>query len=298
MFKNNPLVFIYFCFFSTYSSLLLQLLCFAENTIKTMFWEKKRQLFKNTVSKPTFSPMSKKHLSFFSKKLSLLVLGHSRRNHYLYNLSWFSLFWSLAKTDSVHENARFLFLPDTNCVRQFLLNIHFIFFILDDHPKNINFMVFHFLFLVQQHKNANFRKPHFWYPGNFVKALFWHKLTLFVFLNMPKKHKKWGKLWKQKLGPVFNTTLGPDFNTKTQIVDQFSTLQQIYRSFFLSISIYIYMRCEVRFWTNLGHFESSALDQFLNVFWSQTAGVFNFLFSWGQKSWQNVFPGRRTRCSL
>ena len=52
--------------------------------------------------------------TFFQKKVSFLVLGNFRWNHYFYSFSWFTLFWAqknfLAKTDSVHENARF-FLP-------------------------------------------------------------------------------------------------------------------------------------------------------------------------------------------
>ena len=52
--------------------------------------------------------------SFFQKKVSFLVLANIRWNHYFYSFSCFTLFWSkkkiLAKTDSVHENARF-FLP-------------------------------------------------------------------------------------------------------------------------------------------------------------------------------------------
>ena len=51
--------------------------------------------------------------TFFKEKVSFLVLGNFRWNHYFYSFSWFALSWSkknLAKTDSVHENARF-FLP-------------------------------------------------------------------------------------------------------------------------------------------------------------------------------------------
>ena len=51
--------------------------------------------------------------TFFKEKVSFLVLGNFRWNHYFYGFSWFTLFWSkkiLAKTDSAHENAR-CFLP-------------------------------------------------------------------------------------------------------------------------------------------------------------------------------------------
>ena len=83
--------------------------------------------------------------TFFKEKVSFLVLGNFRWNHYFYSFSWFALFWSkkniLAKTDSVHENARFFSLPDTNSVRQFLLKIHFFCFFtfLDDHLKKTYF---------------------------------------------------------------------------------------------------------------------------------------------------------------
>ena len=48
--------------------------------------------------------------TFFQKKVSFLVLGNFRWNPYFYSVSCFALFWSksiLAKTDGVHENARF-----------------------------------------------------------------------------------------------------------------------------------------------------------------------------------------------
>ena len=73
--------------------------------------------------------MSKKHL--FPKKVSWLVLGNFRWNHYFYSVSWFALFWAqkiLAKTDTVHENARFFSLPDTNSVKQFLQKSIFLIF--------------------------------------------------------------------------------------------------------------------------------------------------------------------------
>ena len=107
MFKNNPLVFINFCF-STYS-FCFQKLCFAENTIKIVF-SGKHSFSKTQLLKPTSSTMSKNTL--FQKKVSFLFFfGNFRWNPYCCSASCFALFWSkhkiLAKTDSVHENAHF-----------------------------------------------------------------------------------------------------------------------------------------------------------------------------------------------
>ena len=67
----------------------------------------------------------------------------------------------------------------------------------------------------------SFRKPHFWHPDNFAKTLFWHKLTRFVFIDIPRNTIKRGKNLDQfltysfdqfltyrrpNLGPVFNST--------------------------------------------------------------------------------------------
>ena len=76
--------------------------------------------------------------TFFKEKVSFMVLGNFRWNHYFYSFPGLHCFGPkniLAKTDSVHENARFFSLPDTNTVRQFLLKIHFFCFFtfLDDH---------------------------------------------------------------------------------------------------------------------------------------------------------------------
>ena len=107
MFKNNPQFFIKFLFFCQHTVFVFEELRFAENTIKIVF-SGKHSFSKTQLVKPTFSPMSKN--TFFQKKVSFLVLGHFRWNHYFYSFSWFTLFWAkkiLAKTDSVHENARF-----------------------------------------------------------------------------------------------------------------------------------------------------------------------------------------------
>ena len=69
MFKNNPQFFIFFN-----RQVLLQLLCFAENTIKTVFSEKKHSFSKTQLVKPTFPPTSQNTF----KQMSFLVLGNFR----------------------------------------------------------------------------------------------------------------------------------------------------------------------------------------------------------------------------
>ena len=87
-------------------------------------------------------------------------------------------FWP--KQNSVHENARFFSLPDTNSVRQFLLKIHFFTF-LNDHLKKPIFIgffgLFHFFSVsispTQKTKNAIFfSKTSFLITQNFAKTLF------------------------------------------------------------------------------------------------------------------------------
>ena len=171
MFKNNPLFFINFLFFQ-HTVFVFEKLCFAENTIKIVF-SGKHSFSKTQLVKPTFSTMSKN--TFFQKKVSFFFCNF-RWNPYFYSVSCFTLFWSkklLAKTDSVHENARFFSLPDTNSVKQFLLKIHFwgFFTFLDDHLKKTIFIgffgLFHFsfflffLFLFLQHKKEKKQKMQF-----------------------------------------------------------------------------------------------------------------------------------------
>ena len=125
MFKNNPLFFINFLFFSQHTVFVFEKLCFAENTIKIVF-SGKHSFSKTQLVKPTFSTLSK---TPFSKKrchFCFFCLFANSAETPFYSVSCFALFWSkknLAKTDSVHENARFFSLPDTNSVRQFLLKI-------------------------------------------------------------------------------------------------------------------------------------------------------------------------------
>ena len=90
MLKNNPLFFINFLFFQ-HTVFVFEKLCFAENTIKIVF-SGKHSFSKTQLVKPTFSPMSKN--TFFQKKVSFLLLGNFRWNHYFYSFSWFTLFWA------------------------------------------------------------------------------------------------------------------------------------------------------------------------------------------------------------
>ena len=208
MFKNNPLFFINFLFFSTYS------FCFR----KTVFcWKhyknsvfRKTQLFKNTVSKTHFFNHVKKH-PFPKKRCHFCFFAISAETPIFIVFPALHCFGPkkiLAKTDSVHENARFFSLPDTNSVRQFLLKIHFFdfsHFWMTTLKKTYFYRVFwsfpfsffsFFLFLFLQHKkektkNAIFSsKTSFLITQNFAKTLFWHTVTLFVFLKKPPKHYK------------------------------------------------------------------------------------------------------------
>ena len=72
MFKNNPLFSINFLFFQ-HTIFAFEKLCFAENTIKIVLSEKKKQLFKNTVSKSHFFTHVKKHL--FQRKGVIFGFG-------------------------------------------------------------------------------------------------------------------------------------------------------------------------------------------------------------------------------
>ena len=207
MFKNNPLFFINFLFFH-HTVFVFEKLGFAENTIKIVFSEK-HSFSKTQLVKPTFSPMSKN--TFFQKKVSFLVLANFRWNHYFYSFSWFALFWAkkkfLAKTDSVHENARFFSLPDTNSVRQFLQKNPFFFSLfftfLDDHLKKHYFyrvfwpfpfsFFFFFLFLFLQHKKEKTKNAIFFSKTSFLTSPKFCKNTILaqcdticVFKNTPK----------------------------------------------------------------------------------------------------------------
>ena len=130
----------------------------------------------------------------------------------------------------MHENARFCspFVPQIvsgNFAKHpFITFFHFWMTTL----KNTYFYAFlglfhfffsFFLFLCLQHKKDkkkmlfSFRKPHFWYPHNFAKTLFWHNVTLLVFWSMPKNTITFGKAVK-KLGPVEKPNSWTSFDTK------------------------------------------------------------------------------------
>ena len=132
----------------------------------------------------------------------------------------------------------FFSLPDTNSVRQFLLEIHFFFWIftfLDDHrPTNYFYRVFwpfpfclffFFLFLFLQHKIDKTRNAIFFLKTSFLSSLKFCKKkkkntilaqcdTICVFKNTQKHYTNGGKQWKKQLGLVFNFKLGPVFNFK------------------------------------------------------------------------------------
>ena len=95
-----------FLFFSTYI-FLLQLLCFAENTIKIVF--SGNHSFQNTVSKNLFFTHAKK--TPFSKECFILGFGQISAETTIFivfpGFHCFGPKKSLAKTDSVHENVRF-----------------------------------------------------------------------------------------------------------------------------------------------------------------------------------------------
>ena len=216
MFKNNPLFFIIFCFFQ-HTIFAFEKLCFAENTIKIVFSEK-HSFSKTQLVKPTFSPMSKN--TFFKEKVSFLVLGNFRWNHYFYSFSWFTLFWSKKNfwpKQIVCTKMRVFSPFPTQIVSGNFCKKKSIFFAFSHfwmttlkNPIFIGFFgLFHFffffLFLFFQHKKEkqkmqfSFQKPHFWHPPNFAITLFWHTAALFVFLKMPKNTIKLGeKQWKQK----------------------------------------------------------------------------------------------------
>ena len=137
----------------------------------------------------------------------------------------------MAKTDSVHENARFFSLPDTNSVRQFLLTIKFFSFFsfLDDHLKNtictgffglFPFCFFFFCFSCgniekTKTKNAMFlSKTAFLTSRQFCENTILAQIdTICVFKHARKDYKTWGKQFKNWTS--FNTTLGTVLTQKT-----------------------------------------------------------------------------------
>ena len=139
----------------------------------------KHSFSKTQLVKPTFSPMSKN--TFFQKKVSFLLLGNFRWNHYFYSFSWFTLFWAKKifwpKQIVCTKMRVFFSLPDTNSVSQFLLKIHFFEFshfcmttlkkpyfyrVFWPFPFSFFFFFFFFfLFLGLQHKKGKNKKCNF-----------------------------------------------------------------------------------------------------------------------------------------
>ena len=179
--QKQPTIFHKFSVFFQHTVFVFEKLCFAENTIKLVFSGKHNFSITQLV-KPTFSTMSKKHL--FPKKGVIFVFSAiSAETPIFTSVSCFTLFWSkehiLAKTDSVHEHARFFSLPDTNSVRQFFANNPFflIFHIFGWAPyKNPIFIGFSWPFpfsfslfsvsisptLKKTKMQFSIRKPQFW----------------------------------------------------------------------------------------------------------------------------------------
>ena len=97
-FKKPATIFIHFLFFCN------TLLRFAENTITVVF--SANTDLKNTISNKTLFHPSPKHLF---KKGVIFGFEQFLLKPLFYRCSWFGLFWPptfLAKTDSVHSNAR------------------------------------------------------------------------------------------------------------------------------------------------------------------------------------------------
>ena len=165
----------------------------------------KHSFSKTQLVKPTFSPMSKN--TFFKKRCHFWFWPISAETTIFIVFPGLHCFGPknfLAKTDSVHENARFFSLPDTNSVRQFLPKIHFFDF---SHfcmttSKNTIFIgffgLFHFLFFffcfyfsnIKKTKTKNaifFSKTSFLTSPKFCKNTILAQCdTICVFKNAPK----------------------------------------------------------------------------------------------------------------
>ena len=223
--QKQPTIFHQFSVFSTYFLLFVKL-CFAENTIKIVFSEKKHSFSKTQLVKPSFSTLSKN--TFFKKRVSFLVLANFRWNPYFYSVFWFTLFWSKKHfwpNQIVCTKMRFFFLPDTTGVSQFLLKIHFLFFtLLDDHLKKPIFIgffgLFHFCFFLSlflQHKkgkktpkNIFFSKTSFLTSPKFCKNTILTQCDTICASKHAQKHYK--NRENNEIGPIFNLLLGPMFN--------------------------------------------------------------------------------------
>ena len=144
----------------------------------------------------------------------------------------------------------FFYLPNTNSVCLFFPKMTFwqkktIF--LHNHPKTLFFWVLFlkfsfslffqiFLFTFSNIKKTKTKSAHFFSRTLFLttwqiaKKIFSHPYTLFVILNIPKKHYKIGKKNKQKniLDQVLTQPWTKFWLKKPQILDQVLTLQYIY----------------------------------------------------------------------
>ena len=137
-------------------------------------------------------------------------------------------FW--ARTDSVHENARFFSLLDTNSVRQFWLKLHFsIFLSFGCLPRKHcfyrvvwPFSIFIFCFSCSNIKIKNkkcnfiFENVIFDIPTILRNTILAQLDTMCVFLNMPQNTLNFGKTVKRKsLDQFFKDNSWTSFNTKT-----------------------------------------------------------------------------------
>ena len=125
--QNQPTIFHNFSVLFNIHILFLKSCVFWKHYKNSIF--SKTQLLKNTVSKTHSFTHVKKHL--FPKKVSFLVLGNFRWNHYfivfpgLHCFGPKKFFWP---KQIVCTKCTFLSLSDTNSVRQVLQNIHFLIF--------------------------------------------------------------------------------------------------------------------------------------------------------------------------
>ena len=157
MFKNNPRFFINRLFFNIH--LFYYNCCVLLKTLQIVFSIEhsfsKTQLVKNTFLHP-----SQKHL--FQKRGVIFCFGQFPLKPHFCSFSWFWLFWAkkvLAQNNSVHENAPFFSLPDTNSVKRFLLKIKIF------HFSHVGWPPYKTLFL--------------WGSGAFARLLFSFLLFLF-----------------------------------------------------------------------------------------------------------------------
>ena len=168
---NSPLFFVNLCFFQVALFHVFAKLCFAENTIKSVF--SRAQLLCITDSTTPFR--GKTQSGTFATKSAILGFPHACWNSYFCSVWWLWMGTKrdhFPKTDSCNENARFLYLPNTNSVCLFSKKCHFcknIFIVHNNPPQNKTLLSGCFFW--------NFRCPCFSY-------------FLFFFLQQKDKNKK------------------------------------------------------------------------------------------------------------